>query len=137
MFTILSYENEVATVLASKRKVLVVDDEKNTREALDQIFRGAGYEPMTASDGVEAIEHVSNAAFDLVVADLKMPKLGGMKLLLSIRQRNPETKIIIVTAYGEPESFAETMDRGTFKYISKPFRKNEILDLAEEALSGR
>lgn len=117
-----------------KGKILVVDDEKNMREVLKIFLEGEGYDVSVADGGESAIEAIKKHIFSLVITDLKMPKVSGFDLLKVIKDISPETILIIITAFGSPESAVEAMKLGAFDYIQKPFKNNDIRLVVKNAL---
>ena len=107
--------------------ILVVDDEKGIREFLEITLKKEGYEVTLSSNGEEAVELCQKREFDIVLADIKMPKGDGHMVLRKVKKLWPETIIILITAYGSLESAIEAMKDGAYDYISKPFRSDEIL----------
>lgn len=118
----------------SKAKILIVDDEQNIREVLSIFLKDEGYTVSVAIDGKSALETIKNDIFDLVITDLKMPKVSGFDLLKSIKETSPETVVVIITAYGTTESAVEAMKLGAFDYIQKPFKINDIRLIVKNAL---
>lgn len=116
-------------------KLLVVDDEPDMLKLLSMIIREkTPYEVITTNNPLEALDLVKRGGFDLVIADLKMPGLDGMELLEAVRQADEEMPFIIITAYGTVESAIETMHKGVFDFITKPFKKEHILYTIDKAL---
>ena len=111
-------------------RILVVDDEKIKRVTLADDLRGEGHHVVTAADGEEALEHLDKEAFDVVVTDLKMPKLDGIELLMRIK-RGPHAavEVIMMTAYGSIPVAVEAVKLGAFDFITKPFRNQTIFPL--------
>ena len=103
------------------RTVLIVDDEPSMRTALTETVRRLGYQVRGAIDGADAVEQVERLKPWLVVTDLKMPRLNGLELVKAIKQKSPETLIILMTAYGTVETAVEAMKCGANDYILKPF----------------
>ncbi len=120
-----------------KKSVLVVEDEKKMREGLRELLAEEGYGVDTAEDGLEAVEKVRAKRFDVVVSDLKMPRIDGMELLHIIRDTNKNIAFIIITGYGTIESAKEAIRLGAFDYINKPFSHNILIDAIEEALQTK
>jgi len=116
--------------------LMVVDDNEEHRLALAKILAKEGYRVAQAADGEEAVALLSHSreGFDLIIADLRMPKKNGLQLLQELRELSPQTLVIILTAYGEPESFQEAMRRGAFEYLHKPIRREEVLGVIEKAV---
>jgi len=109
-----------------KGKILVVDDEKSMRDVLDIFLKGEGYDVLVADSGESAIEAFKKDIFDLVITDLKMPKVSGFDLLKTIKDISPDTIVVIITAFGTTESAVEAMKLGAFDYIQKPFKMDDI-----------
>ena len=103
------------------RTVLIVDDEPSMRTALTETVRRLGYQVRGAIDGADAVEQVERLKPWLVVTDQKMPRLNGLELVKAIKQKSPETLIILMTAYGTVETAVEAMKCGANDYILKPF----------------
>lgn len=118
----------------SKGKILVVDDEKSMREVLEIFLKGEGYDVVVADGGESAIESIRKDIFDLVITDLKMPKVSGFDLLKVINDISPNTIVVIITAFGTAESAVEAMKLGAFDYIQKPFKMNDIRLIVKNAL---
>ena len=111
-------------------RILVVDDEKIKRITLADDIAAQGHEVVTADDGQEAIERLAAARFDVVVTDLKMPKLDGVELLKQIKQGPAaDMAVIMMTAYGSIPVAVEAIKLGAFDFLTKPFRNEEILPL--------
>ncbi|MCE5303304.1 MAG: sigma-54 dependent transcriptional regulator [Planctomycetaceae bacterium] len=112
-------------------KILVVDDEKIKRITLADDLAAQGHEVVAAADGQEALERLTAGRFDVVVTDLKMPKLDGLELLKRIKQ-GPEAssiEVILMTAYGSIPVAVEAVKLGAFDFLTKPFRNEDVLPL--------
>jgi two-component system response regulator PilR (NtrC family) len=118
----------------SKGKIMVVDDEKSMREILQIFLKNEGYSVTVANDGEAATETARNDIFDLVITDMKMPKVSGLELLKNIKEITPETIVVIVTAFGTTESAVEAMKHGAYDYIQKPFQMDEIRLVVKNAI---
>ncbi len=108
-------------------KILIVDDQRNMRTTLAMMLRGVGYEVDEAADGEQGAASGSTGAFDLVLTDLRMGQKDGIDVLRAIKERQPMTEVIVMTAYGTIESAVEAMRLGAFDYIQKPFTEQELL----------
>ncbi len=86
---------------------------------------------------LEAAEFLEKEAFDLILTDLKMPGLDGMELLALAKQRDPDALVMVITAFGSLESAEEAMANGAFDFITKPFRKEQILLAIDKAMRWR
>ncbi len=106
--------------------LLIVDDEKNTREGLRQALENEERTVFTAPDGREALDLIQERAFDLVITDLRMPRLDGLELLDEIKQRSPDTEVILLTGYGTIEDAVAAMRKGARGFIRKPVNLDEL-----------
>ena len=116
-------------------KLLVVDDEPDMLRLLSMIIKEkTPYEVTTTNNPLEALELAKTGSFDLIIADLKMPGLDGIELLESVKRFDEDIPVVIITAYGTVEAAVETIQKGAFDFITKPFRKEQILFTVEKAL---
>ena len=113
--------------MTSMKRVLVVDDEINMRHMLQVMLTKAGYFADAAGDGFEALEKLEKGEFDLVLCDVKMPRMDGMTFLTQAREKHPEGTFIMMSAYGNIDDALEAMKIGAYDYISKPFKTDEVL----------
>lgn len=118
-------------------RVLVVDDNREHKQALARTLERAGYRVTTADDGQEALAILADRPFDLVLTDLRMPRLGGLDLLRNIRAMSPHVVVIVITAFGEWTTYLNAMDGGAVDYLNKPVRRKDLLTAARKALSRR
>jgi len=118
-------------------KVLVVDDEQSLRDVLSIMLKRAGYAVTSAMDGEEAIELLHREIFDLVITDLRMPKIDGMEVLKAVRSVSPETVVLIITAFATADSAVEAMKQGAYDYLTKPFQVDEVQLIIRNALEKR
>jgi DNA-binding NtrC family response regulator len=116
------------------RRILIVDDEKNTREGLRWALDGKNYDISLATDGQEAADLLSIQPFDLVITDLKMPAMDGMELLNLILKKHPKTIVIILTGHATVENAVEAMKKGAYDYIEKPINIDDLNLLVEHTL---
>jgi two-component system NtrC family response regulator len=117
--------------------ILVVDDEINYLTVMEALLGEAGYEVVTAPSAIEALKIVAAADLDLVLTDMKMPKMSGIELLDEVARLYPDLPVIIMTAYGTVEKAVTAMKKGAFDYILKPFKNEEILVTVAKALDHR
>ncbi|GAB4135624.1 sigma-54-dependent transcriptional regulator [Thermopirellula anaerolimosa] len=112
-------------------RILIVDDEKIKRVTLADDLAAQGHEVDTAADGEEALERLRGRPFDVVVADVKMPRMDGLELLRRIKQgeQAPATEVIMMTAYGSIQLAVESMKAGAYDFITKPFRNEDLFPL--------
>ncbi len=120
-------------------RVLVCDDEAGLREMLAILLRRQGYEVETASGVREAVERLGAAPspFDAVVTDLVMPDGSGMEVLEAARRRDPDTQVVMITAYATTERAVAAMRAGAYDYLQKPFENEALLATLEKALERR
>ncbi len=115
-------------------RILVVDDEAAMREFFRILLEKDGHEVLTAGDGAAALALVADRGADLVISDIKMPRLDGVGLLNGLRERGLQIPVILVTAYASSDSAIQAMQRGAFDYITKPFKVDEIRLIIRRAL---
>jgi len=120
--------------LDGRPRVLVVDDEKAIREMLAEFLGMEGYAVATAEDGVAAVNQLQKAEFDLVISDLKMPRMGGIALLEEIGKAAPSTVTVIMTGFGTVETAIDAMKRGAYDYVLKPFKLDEVVHVLNRGL---
>jgi len=118
-------------------KILVVDDEEGARELFYTILSDEGYTVTLANNGEEALARFNGNLFDLVVTDIKMPVMDGLQLLQEIRKTGSKADVIMVTAYGEVESYLKAMSLGAAEYINKPIRIKELKRIVHKVLTER
>ena len=107
-------------------RLMVVDDERDVREPLAAYLRSEGYVVETAANGIEALEKLNHQSVDFVLTDIMMPRMGGMDLLLKIRNKFPKTRIVVFTAYGSVETAVKAIKSGADDYVLKPVIFEEI-----------
>ena len=115
-------------------KVLVVDDERSIRRALRDILELENYTVDEAVDGLEAVTKVENEQYDLIIMDIKMPKLDGLEALDKIQELAPETPVIMISGHGTIETAVDAVKKGAFDYIAKPPDMNRLLITVRNAL---
>jgi two-component system, NtrC family, response regulator PilR len=120
-----------------KDKILVADDEQSMREFLDIMLKKEGYKVSLASNGEEVVKLVDNDLFDLVLLDIRMPKLDGISALKKIKANAPETIVIMITAYASADTAIKAMKEGAYDYITKPFKVEEIKLIIKNALEKK
>ena len=118
-------------------KILVVDDELSMREFLKILLTKEGYATETATDGEDALSKIENNSFDLVISDIRMPGVGGLELLSTIKQSLPTLPFIMITAFASPEDAVQAMKHGAYDYITKPFKVDEIKSVISSAIESK
>jgi DNA-binding NtrC family response regulator len=116
-------------------RVLVVDDDEASREAVAEVLRAEGYAVETASGGREALARCGERPFDAIVSDIRMPGLDGLGLLRGIRELRPEVSVILMTAFGTVEAALQAIQEGAYDYVSKPLHVEELLLTVRRALT--
>jgi DNA-binding NtrC family response regulator len=120
-----------------EHKILIVEDEDIARDNQAHILANEGYETIAVDNGLKGSQALEKNEFDLVITDLKMPKIDGMKLLEIIKQKHPHTEILIITGYATVNSAVEAMQKGAYSYVPKPFKIDELRILVKRALEKR
>ncbi len=108
------------------RRILVVDDEENTRLALTRLLAREGYDVKTAANGSEALNQIRSHPVELIITDLNMPVMNGLAFLRELNREQPASNVIMITAYGEVESYLEALNLGAFEYLNKPVKLDEL-----------
>jgi DNA-binding NtrC family response regulator len=120
----------------TKNRLLVVDDEDLLRSSLVKLLAMEGYSVLSASDGNEALMLIKENKFQLIITDLKMPGMSGMELIEEVRKLSPDTKVVILTAHGEWNTYLEALEKEVFEYLNKPINKDDLFYAVKRALSG-
>ncbi|MDH7483952.1 MAG: sigma-54 dependent transcriptional regulator [Spirochaetales bacterium] len=120
-----------------KSSLLIVDDEKNIREGLAQLFSLEGYEVRTAQDGMEAKTIIDTEDVDVVITDYKMGRMSGLDLLQHVVTTHPGLPVIILTAHGTVDKAVEAMRQGAFDFVAKPPNMDHLVNLVRRALETR
>ena len=117
--------------------ILVVEDDKNLTEIFKDYLTHIGYSVEEANDGLEGLDKFRKGAFQLVLSDLKMPRMGGVELLKHIKQLDPQALVLILTGYGSIGSAIEAISNGAYDYLTKPVKLQELGATIRRALKGR
>lgn len=118
-------------------RILVVDDEKVIREILTEFLTMEGYQVGAAEDGHKALDELALRPYDLVISDLKMPRMSGLQLLERLAADGVNVLTVIMTGFGTVETAIEAMKRGAYDYILKPFKVEEVIHVVQRALYQR
>jgi len=119
-----------------KRKILVVDDEITVCKSIRQALMNDAYEIDTALSGEEALKKEDEKKYEVIIADLMMPGLSGLDLLKSLKGKNAQAKVIMVTGYPTMKTTVHAMQIGAFDYLPKPFLPGELRSLVARALAA-
>jgi two-component system, NtrC family, response regulator PilR len=121
----------------AKEKILVADDEQSMREFLDIMLRKENYRVFLAPNGEEVLKLAEKDIFDLILMDIRMPRLDGISVLKKIKALSPETIVIMITAYASADTAIQAMREGAYDYITKPFKVDEIKLIIRNALEKK
>ena len=119
--------------MKSSVSILIVDDEQMMRNLLEKILIREGYKILSAGNGVEALEILQSSRVDMVISDIKMPRMNGFDLLKVLKEEYPEIGVIMMTAYGDTYTVKDALLLGADEYITKPFKSHEISLVVERA----
>jgi len=115
-------------------RILAIDDEHNIRNLIQNEFSFEGLAVTTAGSGEEGLKLFDAESFDVVLLDINLPKLNGVEVLKRLKQKAPQTEVIMITGYGDIKSAVESIKQGARDYITKPFKLDEILALVNQAI---
>ncbi|MFW6138019.1 MAG: response regulator [Spirochaetota bacterium] len=115
------------------KHILIVEDDQNIAKLIDEIVKRRGYSSVVASNGEQAYRLFGEKNFDLIITDLKMPKIDGMTLIKMVREKNTSIPIIIITGYGSEKSHKLAKSYGVFHILSKPCSIMDISRAIDEA----
>jgi two-component system response regulator AtoC len=115
------------------RSVLIVDDEEAMRHLLSVFLRDHGYRVRAVENGEDALKELAARDYDLVLSDVRMPRMDGMALLAEVQRRHPHVTFIVMSAYASHETALHAMKAGAYDYVSKPFKPDEVLLVLRKA----
>ena len=119
--------------VSGSRRVLVVDDDEGVRQMLSVMLGREGYEVTACAGGRDALNALSDSTFDVVLSDVRMPDMDGMELLERVIDQYPDSTVILMSAYGNVDSALTAIKKGAYDYISKPFKKDEVILVLRKA----
>jgi DNA-binding NtrC family response regulator len=122
--------------LRKTQHILVVDDEKDTCLLLSQVLEKEGYAVDMANSGRDALSILRRKKIDLVITDLKMPEMDGLAFMREARRLKSRAKFIMMTAYGEIETYLDAINLGAFDYLNKPMEISDVRNVVKKALQG-
>lgn len=125
-------ENRVPSDLTGR--ILIVDDDPHFLRVLNRILTGENFQVCSANGVAEALDFLRAAQFDLVISDLRMPESDGLNLLEKIRGSGLDLPVIILTAYGEVDTYLEAMNAGAVEYLNKPINTEELVKTVRACL---
>ena len=122
--------------MANKNRILVVDDEAALRTVLSSELHTEGYMVSTASDGDEAIDLLQSHSYDLILLDIKMPRVDGFQVLRYVKEKIPHIKVIMLTGFADLKNAIESKKLGAEDFISKPYDLVDLLATIERVLAS-
>ncbi|MGQ9653123.1 MAG: response regulator [Thermodesulfobacteriota bacterium] len=120
---------------AQKFRILVLDDEPIVCKRLQPALEKLGYEVKTFTNSLEAMDHIEENEYEIIITDLKMKGLDGMRFLQEAKKRSPRTEVIVITGFATLETAKESFQKGVFDFIAKPFKLSEIQEVVTRAAS--
>jgi len=121
--------------MVTKARILVVDDELSMREFLEVLLQRQGYQVTCAESGRKAVSLLETTDFDLLLCDIRLGDITGLDVLRAAKRKNPNTVVIMISAYATTETAVEAMNAGAYDYVPKPFDKDELVQTLANALS--
>jgi len=110
-------------------KILLIEDEKITRITLTDTLKKEGYSVISCENGVKGLEEFNKSKFDVVITDLRLPTMNGIDILKEVKQKSPETTMIVITAFATVETAVEALKLGAYDYLTKPFSPDKLLSM--------
>src|SRR5215471_16806126 len=120
-----------------KKRLLFVDDDPEMRSLIIDFFQSEGYSISEAIHGKDALEHLANEDFDVIITDLRMQEMDGLALLKEIRLRNPQLPVILITAFGSIETAVEAIKEGATNFIPKPLKMQTLKAIVDKAVEQK
>ena len=117
--------------------LLVIEDKDSMREMLCKTLEADGYEVEAAKDGERGVERAKEKKYDVVLTDLKLPRMDGIEVLTTLKELDNDVAIILMTAYGTIEKAVEAMKEGAFDFLTKPFDTDHLSVLIKRAMENR
>ena len=115
-------------------RILIIDDDPHFLRVLQRILTGEKFTVTATSDACKAIELLRSNSFNLAICDLRMPECDGLNLLQSVRSKGSEIPVIILTAYGEVDTYLDAMNAGATEYLNKPIKSEELVRVVRHCL---
>lgn len=118
-------------------RILIVDDDPYFLRVLSRILSGENFQVKTAEGAAQAAEVLKENSFDVVISDLRLPDGDGLSILQQVRKGGREVPVVILTAYGEVDSYLEAMNAGVTEYLNKPVKSEELIAVVRNCLQAR
>jgi DNA-binding NtrC family response regulator len=132
-----AWDGQDAVSMEVSRRILIVDDDPHFLRVLARILSGENFLVSSAGGACDALELVKSAHFDLIISDLRMPECDGLSFLEALRQGGKNVPVIILTAYGEVDTYLAAMNAGATEYLNKPIHSDELLRIVRSCLRSR
>ena len=123
--------------MSQRARILVADDEAHVRKFLVDALAVQGYEVERASDGQEALQLFRKTPFDMVITDLRMPRMDGLTLLKALHEEDPTVLVVVITGYGTVEDAVEAIQNGAFNFLSKPVSLKQLYEVVRKGMEHR
>jgi CheY-like chemotaxis protein len=116
-------------------KLMIVDDNEGVRHLVSRWLERAGFSVSQAKDGAEALDLIKKDPPDIILADIRMPKINGLELARMVKREFPGTKVVLMTAYSSPQTIAQAKREGVDDYLEKPFTQDQVEKTAREVMT--
>ncbi len=116
-------------------KLMIVDDNEGVRHLVSRWLERAGFSVSQAKDGAEALDLIKKDPPDIILADIRMPKINGLELARMVKRDFPDTKVVLMTAYSSPQTIAQAKREGVDDYLEKPFTQDQVEKTAREVMA--
>jgi len=123
--------------MTDKNRILVVDDDETVRRSYLRSLEGMSCQVVAASDGEEALQSMEQKPFDVVLLDMRMPGQDGLSVLRTIKQKWPESEVVIITGYPTVDSAKEAVRLGAYDYVAKPVGPQDVINAADRAMTRK
>ncbi len=120
-----------------KLSVLIVDDERETRDTIAEVVQQLDLQAITAADGVEALQKLGAQKIDLILTDLLMPRMDGLELLARLKEVNPQIPVAVISGYGDATKTTAALTSGAFNFLAKPYSTGDIENVVRKGLRLR
>jgi len=127
--------DEVIMMETGKKRILIIEDDEEMRSLLKEFLNEEGYETDSVDNGSEAYRRLVRELFDLIITDIRMPGLSGVDILPGFKKLQPQTPIIVITAFGSEEVHRRALERGADAYLEKPIHLEEFRILLQKMTS--
>jgi DNA-binding NtrC family response regulator len=123
--------------MTDRNRILIVDDDDVVRQSYLRSLQGISCNVATAGDGEEALQSMERDPFDVVLLDMRMPGQDGLSVLRTIKQKWPESEVVIITGYPTVDSAKEAVRLGAYDYVAKPVGPQDVINVADGAMTRK